>query len=186
MGFNYTGYVYNVNSFKEKPDYQTAKEYIAKGSYLWNCGYFVGTIGTFIHSMEKYSPILFNNYELLKNSSPKSYQEKYLSFESEAIDYALIEKITNLLVIPASFDWMDLGSYSDLHKATGSDQSGNHIKGEVEIEGVENSFIENFENKPVAVIGLDNVVVINSPSGILVTRKDLSQKVGEVSKRIEK
>jgi len=183
--FSEEPYVYNVASFKEKPDNQTAREYLNKGTYLWNCGYFVGTLGTFISSMEKYSTGLFNNYQLLKNSSKESYQKSYLSFESEAIDYALIEKISNLLVIPASFDWMDLGSYSDLHKAIGSDQLGNHIQGQVEIESVENSFIENFENKPVAVIGLNNVVVINTESGILVARKDLSQKVGEVSKRIE-
>ena len=93
----------------------------------------------------------------------------------------------DLLVVPAAFDWMDLGSYGDLHKAVESDESGNHIHGNgVELEGVENSFIQNYEDKPLAVIGLDNVAVINTPQGILVTRKDLAQQVGEVSKRINK
>jgi mannose-1-phosphate guanylyltransferase/mannose-6-phosphate isomerase len=178
-------YVYNVDSFKEKPTYEVAKEYFSKGTYLWNCGYFVGTIDTFIQSMKKYSPVLYSNLQSLRKATDATYQKVYLSFESEAIDYALIEKIPNLLVIPASFDWMDLGSYTDLHKATGGDEKGNYIKGNVEIEDVENSFIDNFENKTVAVIGFDNVVVINTENGILVTRKDLSQKVGEVSKRIK-
>jgi mannose-1-phosphate guanylyltransferase len=178
-------YVYNVSSFKEKPTYEVAKEYFRKGSYLWNCGYFVGTTDTFIQSMKKYSPELYANFQSLRAATDTTYQKVYLSFTSEAIDYALIEKIPNLLVIPASFDWMDLGSYTDLHKATGGDQNGNYIHGQVEIEDVENSFIDNFEKKTVAVIGLDNVVVINTENGILVTRKDLSQKVGEVSKRIK-
>ena len=79
---------------------------------------------------------------------------------------------------------MDLGSYEDLHKAVESTQEGNHIAGElVEIEGVEKSFIQNHEQKPIAVIGLDNIVVVNAKDGLLIVRKDLSQHVGKVSKR---
>jgi mannose-1-phosphate guanylyltransferase len=66
----------------------------------------------------------------------------------------------------------------------GADKEGNHSSGNVEIEMVNNSYVENHEDKPVAVIGLDNVAVVNTPHGLLITRKDLSQKVGEVSKRI--
>ena len=88
-------------------------------------------------------------------------------------------------MVPAAFDWMDLGSFGDIHKAVESDEKGNHTHGDVEIEDVENCFIQNHDSdKPVAVIGLDNVAVINTPQGILVARKDLAQKVGEVSKRI--
>jgi mannose-1-phosphate guanylyltransferase len=96
----------------------------------------------------------------------------------------LIEKVEGLLVVPASFDWMDLGSYGDLHKAVISDAQRNYKQGKVETEGVENSYIENQEDKPLAVIGLDNVVVVNTPNGILVTRKNLSQEVGILSKRL--
>jgi len=177
-------YVYNVDSFKEKPDYLKAKEYFSSGNYLWNCGYFVGSLNTFTTLMKKYSPELYDNYQLLEKSTPGTYQKNYLNFETEAIDYALIEKVPNLLVIPAAFDWMDLGSFNDLHKAVGTDQNGNHLRGLVEIEDVENSLIQNYEDKPVAVIGLDNIAVINTKEGILVTRKDLAQQVGIVSKRI--
>ena len=79
----------------------------------------------------------------------------------------------------------DLGSFGDLHKAVGGDEQGNHVNGLIEIEEVTNTLVLNQENKPVAVIGLDNVVVINTPNGILVARKDRAQKVGEVSKRLK-
>jgi mannose-1-phosphate guanylyltransferase len=109
-----------------------------------------------------------------------------LGFDNDAIDYALIEKASDLLVVPASFDWMDLGSYGDLHKAVENDEVGNHIKGHVEVEDVQNSFIQNHEDgAPLAVIGLDNVVVVTTPHGILVARKDQAQKVGDVSKRFK-
>jgi len=178
-------FIFNVHSFKEKPDYDTAVKYLASGNYLWNCGYFVGSVNTFAATMKEYAPELFANYEKLAAASTDDYEQTYLGFENISIDYALIEKVADLLVVPASFDWMDLGSYADLAKAANADKEGNHVHGDkVELEEVQNSFIQNHEDKPVAVIGLDNCVVINTPHGILVTRKDLSQKVGDVSKRL--
>lgn len=182
--FDEDSLVYGVKSFKEKPDFDVAQQYVSSGKYLWNCGYFVGSVNTFKQKMEAYSPGLLQNFEKLTAASPESYEEAYLQLESDAIDYALIEKVSDLLVVPASFDWMDLGSFGDLHKAVGADQEGNHTSGNTEIEMVNNSYIENQEDKPVAVIGLDNVAVVNTPHGLLITRKDLAQKVGEVSKRI--
>jgi mannose-1-phosphate guanylyltransferase len=134
--------------------------------------------------MQANAPELYEAYERLVAASDDDYKDVYLSFENVAIDYALMEKVPDLLVVPASFDWMDLGSFSDLHKAIGSDELGNHTHGRIELEDVRNSLVQNYEDKPIAVIGLDNVVVVNTPNGILVARKDLAQKVGAVSKRL--
>lgn len=180
-------FVFTVKGFTEKPDHKTAQRYVNSGQYLWNCGYFVGSVNTFLEAMRQYAPELLSNYEALQQvKDEKAFKETYLGFENISIDYSLIEKAKDLLVVPATFDWMDLGSYGDLHKAVGSDEQGNHIKGEnVEIAGVENSIIRNDENKPIAVIGLDNIAVVNTPHGLLVTRKDLAQQVGEISKRFQ-
>lgn len=183
--FDEKSFVFNVDSFKEKPDHDTAQEYVKSGNYLWNCGYFVGSLNTFLEKMKSHAPALHENYEALKAAQDEdAYREVYLGFENDTIDYALIEKVDDLLVAPAAFDWMDLGSFGDIHKAVESDENGNHVHGDVEINDVDNSFIQNYEDKPLAVIGLDNVAVINTKDGILVTRKDLAQKVGEVSKKI--
>lgn len=181
-------FVFDVAQFKEKPTYDVAKTYVKSGKYLWNCGYFVASISTFLAAMEQHAPALAEEYQALKAAkTAKAYQDTYLGFENIAIDYALIEKVQDLLVVPAAFDWMDLGSFGDLHKAVESDQSGNHMAGaNIEIEDVSNSYVRNDDGRPVAVIGLDNVAVINTPNGILVTRKDLAQKVGDVSKRFKK
>lgn len=176
-------FIFNVHSFKEKPDYATATKYMESGNYLWNCGYFVGLLNTFKKAMSGTAPELYASYQSLSVASEQDYEQTYLGFENVSIDYALIEKVPDLLVVPASFDWMDLGSFADLAKAAGGDEGGNHIRGQVELEEVQNTFVENLEDKPVAVIGMDNCVVINTPHGILVARKDLSQKVGDVSKR---
>lgn len=181
--------VYSVASFREKPDFDTAKEYTASGRYLWNCGYFVASVDTFLDEMRRSAPKLVEYYDKLHSiddQMSEEYKETYLTFENESIDYALIEKVEDLVVVPASFDWMDIGSFKDLHAANVSDYAGNCVAGEnVYAPGVENAYIRNEEAKPIAVIGLDNVVVVNTPDGILVSRKDLSQKVGEIAKKIQ-
>ena len=179
-------FVFNVHSFKEKPDHETAQQYVNSGNYLWNCGYFVGSVDAFRAAMQADAPDILANFEKLQQATPETYEATYLQFDTISIDYALMERVSNLLVVPASFDWMDLGSFADLSKAVDTDEQGNHVQGAVETEEVENSFIQNHEDKPVAVIGLDNVVVVNTPSGIIVARKDMSQKVGDVSKRFNK
>ncbi len=179
--------VYNVVRFKEKPEFKMAQEYVQSGEYLWNAGYFVGSINTFLKAMEQFAPELKQNYErLLAANDKKSYDDTFLSFEKISTDYALMEKTNNLLMVPAAFDWMDIGSFADAHGVVETDQIGNYAKGYVELDGVENSYIRNEEDRPVAVIGLDNIVVVNTPNGILVARKDLSQNVKAIAQRIQK
>ncbi len=172
--------VFSVDSFKEKPDYDTASQYLKSGNFLWNCGYFVASISTFEKEMAENNDVLYQNYLSIKDGN----SDNYLDFESISIDYALIEKVKDLLVIPATFDWMDLGTFNDLAKSVASNELGNSITGLVEHSDTTNSYIINDEVKPVIAIGLDNLVVINSKNGILIARKDLSQKVGDLSKKL--
>jgi mannose-1-phosphate guanylyltransferase len=181
-------FVYEVDSFKEKPDYETAQEYVNSGQYLWNMGYFVAPLGVFSDVMQQNSPTLYENFKKLSEleGDAEAYNKAYLAFESDTIDYALLEKMSDLLVVPGSFDWMDVGSFKDLHEAVEKDEKENYFSGDVEAIDVENVYVRNDGDKPVAVIGLDNVVVVNTDQGILVTRTDLSQRVGEVAKKIQK
>jgi mannose-1-phosphate guanylyltransferase len=182
--------VYNVESFKEKPDFDTAQHYVESGNYLWNCGYFVGSVDTFLAEMQRSAPDLQKNYELLAGLSAHgddAYNEAYLSLDNQVIDIALIEKAQQLAVVSASFDWMDIGNFKDLHDVVPKDEDGNYMKGEnIHPIEVENVYIRNEEaGKPVAVIGLDNIVVVNTPDGILVARKDMSAKAGDVAKKLQ-
>ncbi len=180
---------YNIESFKEKPDFSTAQEYLRAGNYLWNCGYFVGSVNSFLSEIRAVAPDLQESFDKLSavNETPSTaYNDTYLSFPELVIDYSLAERSHNLAVVPATFDWMDIGSFKDLHEANDSDEKGNFSKGPAvyDIES-ENVYIHNEEEKPVVTIGLDNIVVINTPNGILVARKDLSQKVKDAVARIK-
>lgn len=181
---------YVIASFKEKPDHDTAVEYMQAGNYLWNCGYFVGSVNTFLDEIRAVAPDLLNSYDKLSACSQPlndEYNQVYLSLEDLVIDYALAERSQNLAVVPAAFDWMDIGNFKDLYFALPKDEAGNYIKGEhVYALDVENTYIRNEEaDKPVAVIGLENIVVVNTPDGILVTRKDVAARSGEIAKKIQ-
>lgn len=180
--------VYEVKSFKEKPDFDTARKYMHAGNYLWNCGYFVGSVNTFLQTMKSSAPALLERYEALMglDDGTKEYVDTYQSFESDSIDYALIEKAKKLVVTPATFDWMDVGNFKDLHDVNEQDEIGNYICGDkVHMIEVENAYVRNEEEKDIAIIGLDNVVVVNTPDGLLVARKDLAPKVGDIAKKIQ-
>lgn len=177
--------VYEVAGFQEKPDFRTAQQYEKSGGYLWNCGYFIASSRVFTETMQDRAPKLYAHYQALQAAADDAVDMVYDGLEQSVIDYDLLELSQDLLVVPASFDWMDLGNYIDLHKAASTDEHGNYVTGTTELEEVENSYIENHEAKPLVVIGLDNVVVVNTPHGMVVARKDLAHKVGAISKRLQ-
>jgi mannose-1-phosphate guanylyltransferase len=176
--------VYALKQFVEKPDKKKAEHYFQSGEYLWNTGYLTGNLYTFEREIQERSPRLWNDYQQLLES--KKPDKAYLAFESEAIDTALSEHVPDALVVPGAFDWVDVGSFHDLHSVSYQDDEGNHIKGEnIELEHVSNSYVRNDQGLPVAVIGLDNVAVVATENGILITNQTYAQKVGEISKKLQ-
>lgn len=179
---------YQVESFKEKPDFDTAQGYVDSGNYLWNCGYFVGSVNIFLNEMDRSAPELKQIYEKFSALEPSTseYENAYLALDNQVIDIALIEKAKSLAVVSASFDWVDVGSFKDLHNVVKRDKNNNYFKGKgINPLDVENVYVRNEEDKPIAVIGLDNLIVVNTPDGILISRKDVSQRTGEVAKKIQ-
>lgn len=172
-------FLHQVDSFKEKPNRTAAQQYIDSGNYLWNAGYFVAPYKVFRDRIKKYTEAHWSEQlEKLSHASKEEQQAIYLQYKDEPIDTALIEKTPDLLVVPASFDWMDVGSFDDVHAVSPKDDQENTVVGDkISVLDSENVYIRNEQSKPVAVIGIDNVAVINTDHGVLVVRKDLSQKV---------
>jgi mannose-1-phosphate guanylyltransferase/mannose-6-phosphate isomerase len=173
-----------LEGFVEKPDKEKAQEYYESGEYLWNTGYLMGTLSTFERELEEVAPRLWKDYQAMLVA--KDADKTYLDFESEAIDYALSEHVKDGLVVPGNFDWADIGSFTDLHSHSRQGNDGNHIKGEnIELENVTNSYVRNEQDLPIAVIGLDNVAVVATKNGVLITNKTHAQKVGDIAKRLQ-
>jgi mannose-1-phosphate guanylyltransferase/mannose-6-phosphate isomerase len=173
-----------LQEFKEKPDKKTAEKYFNSGEYLWNTGYLVGTLDTFEKTMLDVAPALAEAYKKLNDATDVN--DAYLELPNETVDTALSERVKDGLVIPGTFDWVDVGSFGDLHAVSSTNDDGNHIWGNnIELENTSNSYIRNEGTQPVAVIGLDNIVIVNTLNGVLIANKNYSQKVGDVAKKIQ-
>ena len=176
---------FHVDAFEEKPDMATAEGYLKSGDYLWNLGLFAGRIDVFEAELKRYEPTLHAAFNELVKCFAKgaSYTKIYKDLEEQPIEPALIEKTEKIVVVPGRFDWMDIGSYKDLHEAMPkADEHSNVMEGEVACIDTEESIVIEQTGRPVAVLGLENVAVISTENGILICHKEYSQRVKEVAK----
>jgi mannose-1-phosphate guanylyltransferase/mannose-6-phosphate isomerase len=203
-----------VERFVEKPDLETAKNYIADGSYFWNSGIFVWKTSKILSEIQKHLPSLYRilkeiesllfepdrrdrpdkNFELsalsFKHSAsqiPQSairnpqFSTLYATIEPVSIDYGIMERSTNTLMVPATFQWSDLGNWAALDEVIEKDNDGNILKGNTIDIGSQGSTIFAGE-RVIATIGLRDMVVVDTPDATLVTPKE---KVQEVRKIVE-
>jgi len=181
---------YDVASFKEKPDYETAVKYQKTGKYYWNSGMFVAPLGVFVNTINNYSPTMSHNLKELssvKKMYSKNYLSIYESLQGRSIDYDLIERVDNLKMVEATFSWMDVGSFKQIHELSDKDEDGNYFDPSKHyLIDVKDSYIRSTSNKPIAVIGLKNVVVVETEDGILIADKSMSEEAGNISKLLQK
>lgn len=173
-----------ANKFVEKPDFALAKEYVDSGNYLWNLGLFAAPLSVFVAAMQDHAPDLHQTYNSLLSSKDQAELEKnYIALDNQAIDYALMEKLPDLLVIPGRFDWADIGSFFDLHKVLQA-ADGNALKGDIYQLDCSDSMIHG-SGKPIIAVGLKGIVVVDTPEGLLVCSKEQSQQVGDIVKSMQ-
>jgi len=187
-----TGYGYiesegnKVLRFVEKPNLQNAKEYVASGRYLWNSGMFCFSAGTIIREMEQHCPEILAASRVCMEQSRKSKGENLVQIElnpnffdriaDDSIDYAVMEKSSNVAVVPCSIGWSDIGSWSALGDLTPADKEGNRIQGEALLYDVHNCFIQS-NQRIVGGVGINNLIIIDTPDAILVADRDRAQDV---------
>ncbi|MCP5048009.1 MAG: mannose-1-phosphate guanylyltransferase [bacterium] len=180
---------YKLMEFKEKPEQEVARQYLADGNYYWNSGIFIYKVRHFKEFLGEYSPYYFIQYnELAKVYHHKlSLYEMFSEIKPDSIDYALMEKVQEIEMFKASFEWNDVGAWSSVYELKRKDSFGNATdrKKNIFIDS-ENSMIFSTEDKPVAAIGLDNIAVINTANGVLVADMNKLQQVKEAIQRLNK
>jgi len=178
------GELCSVEAFVEKPNLETAREYLRQGNYYWNSGIFVWKIRTLLQEIEKHAPSLYKGLmEIQKNigtdKETEVIRQVFKRLESISIDYAVMEKTDRAAVIPADIGWSDVGSWTALDDVSDRDASGNVIAGNV-IDIDSHDSIIYAEKRLVATIGLKNLVVVDTPDATLVCSKDRAQDVKKV------
>ena len=182
--------VCKVEAFVEKPDLDTAKEYVKKGNYYWNSGIFIWKTRTLLAEIEKHRPSLHNGLCEIRKSigtdkEADVIKEVFKKFDSISIDYAVMEKTDRAAVIPADIGWSDVGSWTALDDVSERDASGNVIIGNVIDIGSRDSIVY-AEKRLVATIGLRDAVVVDTPDATLVCSKDKAQDVKKVVDELKK
>jgi mannose-1-phosphate guanylyltransferase / mannose-6-phosphate isomerase len=176
---------YKVAAFVEKPDLATAQNYLKSGDYLWNSGMFAFTAGSFLNELEKFNPEMLSVCKQALNAAIKDLDFTRLdkaifsTCPADSIDYAVMEKTDKAVVIPLDAGWNDVGSWSALWDVTEKDAYGNAISGDVLTVDTKNSYIY-AENKLVTVIGLENLVVVETKDAVMIASKDRVQEVKQI------
>lgn len=176
-----------VERFVEKPDLETAKQYLADGSYLWNSGMFIWKISTILDNFARYIPETMKGLETIKESIQTPQEEQVLNevfpgFVSESIDYGIMEKAEHIYILPGNFGWDDVGSWLAVGRIKSSDEDGNVISGNILAHGCKNSILEGSE-KLIAAVGLSDIVIVDTEDATLVCDKE---HTGEIKKILEK
>jgi mannose-1-phosphate guanylyltransferase len=181
--------IYHVHKFVEKPDRYTASEYLQSGEYLWNSGMFIFRISTILDRFQQHLPEMYNALLPLDNLSgaeAESFlQEVYPTLERVSIDYGIMEKESNIAVIPGDFGWSDIGAWNTLGDILPPDFDGNIIRGDHIGLDTRNCVVFSGD-KTVATIGLTNVVIVNTPDSLLVCNMDNVQDIKRLSDELKK
>jgi mannose-1-phosphate guanylyltransferase/mannose-6-phosphate isomerase len=182
------GGAFEVRHFKEKPDLDRARKMIADGRHVWNSGMFIARADYLLQEAQKLCPAIAEGVvEALPEYDGETIRltDSFSDIEADSIDYAIMEKTERALVIPIDLGWDDVGSYRSLLKIVPRDAKGNHVTGEVTAEDVSGSFLMATSRK-VAVAGLSDVVVVETPDAVLVVPLDRSQDVKELSRSVDR
>ncbi len=176
---------HELSEFVEKPDLKTAEQYLQSGDYVWNSGMFMMKARVWLQKIKLFSPDILTQCEkaFMASQTDNDFcrvdKEQFLRCESDSIDYAVMEKVTDAVVVTLDAGWTDLGSWTALWDVGNKDDTGNVIKGDVFAENTKNSFI-NSSNKLIAALGLEDIIIVETSDAVLVAHKDYAQDVKNI------
>ncbi|MFS7188357.1 mannose-1-phosphate guanylyltransferase/mannose-6-phosphate isomerase [Serratia proteamaculans] len=182
---------FKVDGFVEKPCLEKAVEYLASGEYSWNSGMFMFKTAKFLHELQQFSPEIFSTTQKSVVESQRDMnfirveQEIFKHCPSDSIDYAVMEKTHDAVVIPIDAGWSDVGSWSSLWDVSDKDLLGNVNVGEIISIDSNDNYISS-ESALVATIGLNNIVVVNTNDALLIAAKDKVQGVKKIVDELKK
>jgi mannose-1-phosphate guanylyltransferase / mannose-6-phosphate isomerase len=189
-GYGYIEHEGNaVRRFVEKPNLDKAKAYVAAGNFLWNSGMFCFSAGTILRELEKHSPEVVRGVRACLSASRNSTGKGFTQTELDAktfekvpdisIDYAVMERSEQVAVVPCDIGWSDIGSWTAIGDLSEADAQGNRVEGRALLHNSENCYVKS-DGRVVGVVGLDNVIVIDTPDAMLVADRRSAQDVKHI------
>jgi len=181
---------YKIQSFTEKPNEENAKKYLDSGNYLWNSGMFMFKASIYLQELEKFEPEILAS---CKKSCQTEYKDKdfirlnndeFFQCPEQSVDYAVMEHTKDGVVVPLDANWSDIGSWDALWDAKNKDKNGNVSEGDVILDGAKNTYAYS-SNRLVSVIGVSDLVIVDTNDALLVTDKNYSQNIKNVVNQLK-
>jgi len=186
-----TDHLKKVSQFREKPDYETAKDFLAQGNFLWNAGIFMWSATTIVNAFKKYQPKQYNLFEagISAYNTDNEYsfiKENYEKSENISIDYAILEQSKLIFVLPATFDWNDLGTWGSLYDKLNKDENNNAVvNSSVLSEDAQGNMIRSAKDKVVVVDGLNDYIIVDKAEVLLIYPKTKEQDIKKVLNKVK-
>jgi mannose-1-phosphate guanylyltransferase len=182
--------VYQVKTFAEKPNLALAEKFLQSGDFYWNSGIFIWRVDTILKLLETLLPDLYQQLNRIEKYSDqvdadKKIRKVYRSIRPISIDYGIMEKAPSVKVIEGTFGWCDIGSWEEAYRRATKDDQGNALVGEHLMHNSFNCYI-NSPRKFVAVVGLQDIIVVDSKNALLVCHRCVAQEVKEVVEKLER
>jgi mannose-1-phosphate guanylyltransferase len=182
--------VYAVDKFTEKPDYETALRYLASGNYYWNSGIFIWRVDLILRLIEQHLPLLYAGLRQIDSAFgtgryDSTLLEIFTDLPKISIDYGVMEKVDNVLVLPGNFGWDDVGSWTALESYKEKDEQGNYLEGKGVMVDTNNTLVI-ASDKVVATLGVENLIVVEGRDSILVCHKEHAQEIKKVISALQK
>jgi mannose-1-phosphate guanylyltransferase len=179
-----------VNSFKEKPFAEAAREFVASGEYYWNSGIFVWRASTIVEALGKHQPEMLAHLETIVAAwgSPDRdavFDREFAAIKGISIDYAVMEQATDVAVVEAPFEWDDLGGWQSLARLAGADVLGNTIVGRHLGLHTKGTIVRTDDEHLVVTLGLEDMIVVHTPNATLVASKHDEEKIRQIVKELE-
>jgi mannose-1-phosphate guanylyltransferase len=180
-----------VNQFREKPDYETAKAFLTSGNFLWNGGIFIWSVKAITNAFTHFQPVMNNLFlqgmDFYQTSDEKQFiAENYEKAENISIDYAILEKAQNVYVLPATFDWNDLGTWGSLHEKLDKDNNNNAVvNANVILENASNNIISAHGKKVIVIDGLNDYIIVDKDDTLLIYPKSKEQDIKNIISKLK-
>lgn len=177
--------VYTVERFTEKPDYATAERFLKEGNYYWNSGMFVWRASVILAAIQQYLPVVHQLIQTIIAEShvsgtfKQAMEKHFAAMPSISIDYGVLEKASQVALVPCDVGWSDVGSWQAVHELSGKDGNGNALQGNVIALDCKNSLIR-AEKRLVAAIGVEDFCVVETADAVLISKSGQTQRVREV------
>ncbi len=183
--------VFNVKRFVEKPDLATAESYLESGDYFWNAGMFVWSVASIVAELEASTASLWSSLQAIDQGLAAGTDlndllaEHYPNLEKISVDYAIIEKAKNVVMVESGFDWDDVGEWPAVERHYPADESGNVVRGAAHLEQASNNIVfSRDEDHLVALLGVDDLIVVKTDEATLVCHKDKAQEIKALVKAV--